>query len=146
MKVILLKNIPGTGSAGEIKEVANGHAQNYLFPKKLAVPATDKNLQKIKEQQSRKSKDAEKDLLQTEKMANRLSGLALEIKGKINDSGRLYAAISSSMVAKKLKEKGFELNKKQIILEEPIKELGDYQIRIELDHGLEAEITLSVID
>ncbi|MFA6918616.1 MAG: 50S ribosomal protein L9 [Patescibacteria group bacterium] len=146
MKIILLKNVPGTGEAGEIKEVANGHAQNYLFPRKLAVEATAKNLQKIKEQQSRKAKEAEQDLLETEKTANRLSGLALEIKGRINDSGRLYASISDSVIAKKLKEKGFEISKKQIVLPEPIKELGDYPIRIELAHGLEAEIILSVID
>ena len=146
MKVILLKNVPGTGNAGEIKEVASGHGQNYLLPKKLAILATDKNIAQMKEQENRKAKEAEYDLLETEKIANRLSGLALEIKGSINDSGRLYASVSDSMIVKKLKEKGFEINKKRIILPEPIKELGDYQIKIELDHGLEAEIVVSVID
>ena len=146
MKVILLKNVPGTGIAGEIKEVSNGHAQNYLLPKKLAIAATDKNILQMKEQEKRKAKEAEQDLLEVEKMANRLDGVALEIKGRINDSGRLYASISDAMIVKKLKEKGFEINKKSVVLPEPIKELGDYQVRIELDHGLEAEITLSVID
>lgn len=146
MKIVLLKNVPGTGNAGEIKEVANGHAQNYLFPRKLAIAATDKNLRQIKEQEKRKEKEAEKDLIEVEKLANRLDGQALEVKGRINDSGRLYAAISDVVISKKLKEKGFDINKKQIVLPEPIKELGDYRVKIELDHGLEAEITLSVID
>ena len=134
------------GNVGDIKNVADGYAKNFLMPNKLADVANNKNVTLSKHLQEKEVRDAEKDLLATEKMADRLSSMALEIKGKINESGRLYAAITKSTIAQKLKELGIDVDKKQIDLDEPIKELGDYQIKINLDHGLEAELGINVID
>ena len=80
----------------------------------------------------------------TEKIAEQLNGQAIEIISKVNEDGKLYAAITPAMIIKVLKEKGFDIKKDQIILPEPIKEVGEYPIVITLDHGLEAEITLTV--
>lgn len=146
MKVILLKKVSGLGSAGDIKEVSDGYAENFLIPQKMAKAANAKNVAIAKQAIEKKIRDAEKDLVATEKLANRLSEAVLEIKGKINDAGRLYAAVTSAVICDKLKEKGMAVDKKSIMLKEPIKELGDYRIRIVLDHGLEAEITVVVND
>lgn len=146
MKVILLKKVSGLGSAGDIKEVSDGYAENFLIPQKMAKAANAKNVAIAKQAIEKRIRDAEKDLVATEKLANRLSEAVLEIKGKINDAGRLYAAVTSAMICDKLKEKGMAVDKKSVMLKEPIKELGDYRIRIVLDHGLEAEITVVVDD
>ena len=144
MKVILLKEVKSLGLKGDIKEVADGYARNFLFPQQLAMVASEENIARVKEEQVRQAKMAEQDLILTEKIAEQLGGLILEMEGKINENGRLYAAISQAMVAKKLKEKGFDVKKGQILLTESIKELGEYPVTINLDHGLEAEITLIV--
>jgi large subunit ribosomal protein L9 len=144
MKVILLKEVKSLGLKGDIKEVADGYARNFLFPQQLAMVASEENIARVKEEQVRQAKMAEQDLILTEKIAEQLGGLILEMEGKINENGRLYAAISQAMVAKKLKEKGFDVKKGQILLAESIKELGEYPVTINLDHGLEAEITLIV--
>lgn len=146
MKVILLKNVDDLGEAGDIKEVADGYARNFLFPQKLAEIATDENIQKLKAEKEKLAKIAENDLLVTEKIAEQLEGQLIEIKLKINEEGKLYAAVSPTMIVKALKEKGFEIQKDQIDLPEPIKEMGEYPLKINLDHGLESEITLSVIE
>ena len=144
MQVILLKKIVGLGEVGDIKEVSEGYARNFLFVQNLAEPATQSNIEKLKKDQAEQVRKAEKDLLITEKIADRLNGLVIEIKSKANDAGKLYAAITPAMIVKKLKEKDFTIKKEQIILIEAIKELGEYPIAIQLNHGLEAEITIIV--
>ncbi|HLD28140.1 MAG TPA: 50S ribosomal protein L9 [Patescibacteria group bacterium] len=144
MKVILLKDVEGIGDTGEIKEVADGHARNFLLPGGLAELATPENISKVKEKKEELARIAEQDLILTEKIAEQLNGQAIEIISKVNEDGKLYAAITPAMIIKVLKEKGFDIKKDQIILPEPIKEVGEYPIVITLDHGLEAEITLTV--
>lgn len=144
--MILLKNVSGLGKASDIKEVADGYAKNYLMPNKLAAVATPKAVNLTKQLQIKKIKDAEKDLISTEKLANKLNTTVLEISGEINNYGRLYASITKSSIFEGLKEKGIIVNKEKIILPEPIKELGDYKVKINLDHGLETEICISVVE
>ena len=143
MKVIFLKNVKGWGEAGEIKEVADGYGRNFLLPNKLALLATEENIRKIKEDEEKLAKVAERDLILTEKIAEQLNGQSIEIIAKSNEEGRFYAAITGSAIVKKLKEKGFTINKNQIIIPEAIKEAGEYQATVVLDHGLEAEVSIS---
>lgn len=144
MKVILIQPVNGLGEAGAVKEVADGYGGNFLIPRELAQLATEENVSKWLKDQERKARIAEIDLALTEKIAEQLNGLVLEIVGKANEAGKLYAAVNNIMIAKKLKEMGFDLEKEQILLIEPIKEPGEYQVMVSLDHGLEAEINLTV--
>ncbi len=142
MKVILLKAVKGLGEAGDSKNVADGYARNLLFPQKLAEPATADNIAKWEAEKEKSVKLAEHDLALTEKIASQLEGMALEIQGKVNEEGRFYAAITPAAIIKKLKDKGFEIKKEQIVLPEPIKEAGEYQVLIHLSHGLEANLAI----
>lgn len=146
MKVILLQKVPSLGEMGEIKNVSDGYARNFLFPQKLAQIANEQAIKSLKEDQARRAKAAEKDLLSAEKIADGLSGLTVEIQGKASEGGKLYAAVTPAAIAKKLKERGFEIKKDQIKLAVPVKEAGEYPAVISLPHGLEAEITLIVAD
>lgn len=139
-----MKNIKTLGDAGDIKEVADGYARNFLFPQKLAEPATDSSIKKIQDQKAKQAKSAEHDLLETEKKAEKLNGVLVEVVGKSNDDGKLYAALTAAAIVKALKKKGFDINKDQVVMPEPIKELGEYQLKVVWNHGLESEITINV--
>lgn len=142
MKILILKTTPGLGKIGEVKEVAEGYARNYLFPHGLAEGASEGNIFRVKQEQEKIKKTAEQDLITTEKIAERLNGTEIEIKGKVNDAGKFYAAITTSKIVSRLKEMGFAIKKDQVILSEPIKEAGEYPVTIGLSHGLESEITI----
>src|SRR3989344_5175925 len=116
MKVILIQSVKGLGEAGAIKEVADGYGSNFLIPRGLAQLATEENISKWQKDQECRERIAERDLAVTEKIAEQLSGLALEIQGKVNEAGKLYAAVNNVMIVKKLKETGFDLKKEQIVL------------------------------
>lgn len=143
MKVILLQDVPELGEKGEVKEVAPGHARNFLIPKGLAEEATEQKVREVEAQKNKEAKVAEADLVKTEGLVQKLEGQTIEISAKASEEGTLYAAISSSRVATALKERGFEVRKDQINVGH-LKELGEHEIVINLDHGLEARITLII--
>ncbi len=143
MKVILLKEISGLGRQGDVKEVASGYARNFLFPKGLAETATDEKIKEAEEKRAKNAKDAELDLIDTQKLVKKLEGQTVEISAKASDEGTLYAAVSPVKIAKALQQKGLEVKKQQIKAEH-IKELGEHEITVELNHGLEARITLII--
>jgi large subunit ribosomal protein L9 len=144
MKVILLKSIKSLGQAGEVKNVANGYAHNFLFPQKLAEMANSENIGASKQLKQKKEKEAIKGLEEVEELVGKIDGQTIEFKEKTNEEGKLYAAITTSKIVKKLKEKGFNINKKQIAMPEPIKEMGEHSVKINLDHELEAEIAVII--
>lgn len=143
MKVILVKNVPKVGDKGEVKEVALGHARNFLIPKGLAKAATPETLAELKLDQERLAKTAEADLEYAESLANKLEGQVIEITAKASDEGTLYAAIAPAKIASALKAKGFDIGKEQLELGH-IKELGEHEVVVDLDHGLDARITLVI--
>lgn len=143
MKVILLKNIKGLGNEGDIKEVAIGYARNYLFPQKLADEATADKIKLAEERKAKKVETAKAELEKSQAMASKLEGQAFEISARASEEGTLYASLSAAKIAAVLKSKGFEV-KKENIKASHIKELGEYEIKVDLDHGLEANIVLIV--
>lgn len=145
MKVILLEDIQKLGKKFEVKEVADGYARNFLFPKGLAKPATETALKQLESEKQLITRKAEEELKQAEAAVLQIDGQEFEMSAKTDDAGKLYGAVSVVKIAKFLNDKGFEIKKNQIILPEPIKETGDYEINLELDHGLEASIKLTVI-
>lgn len=145
MKVILIQDIEKLGKTGDVKDVAAGYARNFLFPRKLAQLATQKNLREVEKIKLTNELKAKLDLEAVEKFVESLDGYELIIPSKIKGEGKLYGSISDSTIAKELKKQGFDVEKGQIKLNDPIKEVGDYEILVSFDHGLEANIKVSVI-
>lgn len=143
MQVILLQDVKGIGKADEIKEVADGYARNFLFPKHLAVQSSASAAADLMNKMKRAAKEAEKELQREQSLASRIDGLELEFKEKASDGGILYAGITAAKVAEALTKKGYPVVKDHVKLT-PIKELGSYQATIKFQHGLEAIITVIV--
>jgi large subunit ribosomal protein L9 len=146
MKVILLKDVQKLGKKGEVKDVADGFARNFLFSKKLAEPASEASLKRLAQEKEALAKKAEADLEATELLVNQLDGQEIEIQAKIDERGSLYGALTPVKIAKALKEKGFNVLKNQIKVSEPIKEAGEHEVVLEFPHGLEATIKLIVTE
>ena len=143
MKIVLQKEVKGLGKPGDIKEVANGFAQSFLIPNGLAIPATEnaiKNAEKIAAEQEETN---QQELEATHKIASDLDGKEIAIKEKAED-GKLFGSISAEAIANKLAEENIKINKNNVELAEPIKEVGEYQVKIKLDHGLEAELKVVI--
>ncbi len=146
MKVILLQDVEDLGKKYEVKEVKDGHARNFLLPNKLAKAATKQALKWLTDQKEVIEKEAEEDLKKAQELASRLDGLETTIEVKIGDEGQLFEAITNQKIADKLKEMGFDVKKSQVLLENPIKQQGEFSISINLAHNLEAEIKIIIAE
>ncbi|OIO48463.1 MAG: 50S ribosomal protein L9 [Parcubacteria group bacterium CG1_02_40_82] len=146
MKIILLRDVEKLGKKYDVKDVADGHARNFLIPQGLAKPATEVALREIETEKATAELAAELDLKKTEETVQELDGQEIEIQAKIGDDGKLFGSITPLKITKAIQEKGFDIKKNQVKLEEPIKEVGEYEITLELDHGLEAKIKIIVTE
>ena len=144
MKVILIKDVENLGGIGDVKEVADGYARNFLIPKGYAEIATKTAMEKAKKIKIKKEKQAKEDLMNVEGVAEKLEGVSVIIRAKADESGKLYASIKTGEISKELGKKGFEINKNKIVIEGSIKEVGDYEVIINLEHGLETRIGVIV--
>jgi len=144
MKVILLKDVENVGKQFEIKEVADGHARNLLIPQGLVKPATKEAVAWIETQREILTKKAEEELKGVQELASKLDDFELQIPVKVGDEGQLFEQINSQKIADRLKEVGLEVKKSQVRLEEPIKEIGEFPVKLTFDHNLEAEIKVIV--
>ena len=144
MKIILLQDVENLGKKDEVKKVADGYARNFLLPRKLAMIATKSALKQLELKKEIEAKKAEEELMKIQEIARNLDGLEIEIPVKIDENGQFYGSITALKLSKILKEKGFDITKSQIKLEKPIKEIGEYDIIIELPHGLEAKVKVIV--
>jgi len=146
MRVILLKDVENLGKKYEVKEVKNGYARNFLIPQGLAKPATETALIWLETQKEIEAKKAEEELKKIQEKATAIDGQELIIPVKMGEEGQLFESITPQKISEKLKELGFEIKKTQIDLKEPIKELGEFPIKIRLEHNLEAEIKVIVVE
>jgi len=144
MKVILQKDIENLGDAGDIKEVAAGYARNYLLPKKMVILANEKSKKAIEHQEKIVKIKKLKRKKQNETLAEKISGSDLVLNVKVGEEGKLFGSVTSIDIAKKLKEMGYEIDKRRIILAEPIKNIGEYQVEIKLDEGLTTTVNVFV--
>lgn len=146
MKVVFTQDVKNVASKGEVKDVAPGHARNFLFPRGLAKPATDSAMKEVAREKEERQKDAEADLLRTEALAAKLDGYELELKAKASPAGTLYAAVTVERVADELKRRGLGVMAHEVQLPDDasIKEAGEYEVKINLDHGLEAEMKVII--
>jgi len=146
MKVILLQNVEDLGKKYEIKDVKDGYARNFLLPEKLAKPATKEALEWLEGQKEVIAKEVEEDLKKAQELASKIDGLEVNIGVKVGEEGQMFESINSQKIVEKLKELGFEVKKSQITLEAPIKELGEFPIKLNLDHNLEVEIKVIITE
>lgn len=145
MDVILLKDVPNLGAKGEKKHVKDGYARNYLIPNGLALPYTPKNLRRFKSEfELKKSYEIKKeeDAL---KLQKELSTITLTIKRKVGKDGKLFGAITTKDIAEIIKNQKFDIDKKDILLEEPIKSKGIYDIKIKIYKDVHAVVKLWVV-
>ncbi|MBI2582869.1 50S ribosomal protein L9 [Candidatus Azambacteria bacterium] len=146
MKVILLQDIPKMGKAGDVKTVADGFARNFLFPRGMAKPATESAIKEAEQQKAAREKKAEEELQAIEALAEAVDGLELKVPVRVpeNPAGekkRAYGGVNAEMLADYLQKEGFsKIEKKNVALETPLKEVGEYPVKLEFDHGIEAEI------
>lgn len=143
MKVILLKDVESIGKEGEIKNVADGFARNFLLPGQLAIPATKSNIEESQNNIDQLKSQKEISLKDSQDIATKIDGEELVIKVKA-DGESLFGSVDKEIIAKQLKSSGVKINKSSIDLQKPIKEIGEYQIKINLNHGIEATIKVIV--
>ena len=145
MKIILLDDLPTLGRRGEVREVADGYARNYLLPRRLALVATDsniKNLVQIRTQQESLSKKAKEDALG---QARRIEALTLTFTRQASDEDRLFGSVNVSDLTQALEAEGLRVEKRRVGLEEPLKALGEYTIPIDLHPGVTAQLKVVVV-
>jgi large subunit ribosomal protein L9 len=144
MKVILLEDVEKIGKKFEVKEVKDGYARNFLIPKGLAKPATKEALIWLETQKDIEEKKAEKSLKEIQEIASSIDDQEVVIQVKVGDQDQIFESIGAQKISEKLKEAGFDIKKSQIELAEPIKELGEFPVKVKFDHNLEAEIRVIV--
>lgn len=145
MKVVLLQDVKALGKKDEIVTVNDGYARNFLLPKKLGVEATKANLDNLKLQQQNAAFQAAEQLKAAQELAGRIGSVKLEMAMKVGGSGKLFGALSSKEIADALKEQyGIDVDKKKIVLAEPIKEVGEKQVELKLHKDVTAKLALSI--
>lgn len=144
MKIVLIKTVPSIGPVGTVKDVNNGYAVNYLIPQRIAVPATNKNVERANKMIKEKTPVTAKVKVDRSKLAKALQGFTLGLNGKADKTGTLFAGITRDVIAKGLLEKGMAVKNKQVALLEPIKKAGRYQVGINVDAGMKVMITVQV--
>jgi len=144
MKVILLADVKTLGKEGDVIEVSDGHARNFLFPQNLAIAATAELIQKKAERERVEKKQTNKKIANIGETANKLDGHEIMLEEKVNDAGVLYAAVTKKVLAKVLRKDGFDVEEEMIVLNNPIKEPGEYTFKVEFSHGFESDVHLVV--
>jgi len=145
MKVIFVKDVPGSGNAGDVKEVKNGYGRNYLLPKSFALLASHDNLQRLNS--IKKAGDAQriKEEQDQNELAKLLNDMEFELSEKVNSSGKFYGSINNTMISEKIEsETERSLDRKLFVIENPIEEPGIYTIGINFPRGAECSIKIKV--
>ncbi|MDO5737686.1 MAG: 50S ribosomal protein L9 [Eubacteriales bacterium] len=142
MKVILVENVDKLGVAGDIVDVKRGYAQNYLFKQGLAMPKTPENLNIVKTRKKAFEAKAAQALADAEALAKELDQKVLEMPVKAGEGERLYGAITVGDIAQKIREEGFEVEKRLIKLGEPIKTLGEHKVELRLHPQVKTEVII----
>ena len=146
MRVVLLQDVEKVGKKFEVKEVAQGYARNFLFARNLAKPATSKVLEWLEMQKKLFEQKAEEELKSIQELASSLDDLEVPLAVKVGEEGQLFESINAQKIAERLKELGYEVRKNQIKLQEPLKETGEFPVKIVFEHNLEAEIRVIVTE
>ena len=145
MRVVFLEDVPGVAQGGDIKEVKNGFARNYLIPKNLATPATHNAVQRVSRLQNQAQVSRVKRLEDMRELAAEFNGAQVSVEMRAGSSGRLYGSVTNAIIAERLAElTEKEIDRRSVDLEEPIRELGAYDLTVKLHPEVEAGISVLV--
>jgi len=144
MEVILSQDVQALGKLGEVVKVKNGYARNFLIPRKLAFVATPANLKRIEQQEKKQRVQHEQEKQEAKVLAEKLSKASCTLSVEVNDLDKLYGAISETDIASALEIEGFTVDKKKIVVEKPIEELGIFEVGVNLHPEVTAKIRLWV--
>lgn len=145
MEVILTENVSGLGREGDIVKVSDGYARNFLIPKQLAVEAIEKNRRLLEHKSRQKINQDARQRKEAEKLASELANLSCTIPMRAGETDRLFGSVTAMDIAKALKEQGFEVDRRKIELNEPIKELGAFTVPIRIHADVVANVRVLVI-
>jgi large subunit ribosomal protein L9 len=145
MKVILRKEMEKLGPVGTVVDVKDGYARNFLIPKGIAYPASEGSMRALAEEKKQAEQRLVKEQRAGEKLAGELEKVSITLQMKVGEEDKLFGSVTGQMIADALKEKGFEIDKRQIDLEEPVKALGIYTVNIKLAHGVTGKVKVWVV-
>lgn len=144
MRVVLLKDVPGVGRRGEVKDVADGHALNYLFPRRLATDASAGQLKRVADARATDKAKKDREHRDAEGIAQRIAATPLAFKLKVGPQGKAFGSVTDRDIAEALKKKGFDIPREQIHLEEPLRSTGVHAVEIRLLSDVRARVTVAV--
>jgi large subunit ribosomal protein L9 len=145
MEVILREHVDNLGKRGEIVKVADGYARNYLLPRKLALPATDGNRRHVERERKIVEAREANEKGQAEAMAARLGAVDITIARRVGETDQLYGSVTSADIVDYLKVKGFEVDRRKLILPEPIKAIGDHEVPLKLHREVTVPLKVHVV-
>jgi large subunit ribosomal protein L9 len=143
-EVILREDVPHLGGTGDIVRVRPGFARNFLYPRGLAIEANRKNVRALEHQQRIIAVKAARDRKSAEDIATRLEGLSLTVTARAGDEGRLFGSVTNLDIERLLTAKGFPVDRRRILLEEPIKQLGTYPVVVQVSRGVRATVQVLI--
>ncbi|MEI7999493.1 MAG: 50S ribosomal protein L9 [Candidatus Omnitrophota bacterium] len=144
MDIILNENIEKLGKVGEIKKVKNGYARNYLIPRSMAVIATDNNIRRMEKEKAKRLAVYEQQRQEAQKRADELAKVSITVAVEVNDQEKLYGAVTEGEILKALEAEGQKIDKKSLVIEKPIEELGIFEVGVKLHPEVTAKIRLWV--
>lgn len=145
MKVFLIKDVPGVGKTNQVVEVADGYARNYLLPRKMGIRATEGQIKAAQQYSENRARRAEREHARAQKMADTLEQTAITFKAKAGETGRLYGSITSADIAERLTNViGEEFDKRWLLLERSIRDVGKHEIDLKLEGGVRGHVTVIV--
>lgn len=144
MEVILSQQVEKLGRAGDVVRVKEGYARNFLLPRNLALPATKANLARIERRKAKAAAESENLRKQSEEMAEKLGKVSCTITVEVNDQEKLYGSVSEADIAKALADEGFSIDKKDILLDAPIQDLGIFEVNVKLHPEIQAKVRVWV--
>jgi large subunit ribosomal protein L9 len=145
MKVILVEDVEGLGRGGEILDVKDGYGRNFLLPRKLALKATKSNLKIVEQKKRIYETQRIKEKQEAEELARKIAELSLTIVKKVGESDTLYGSVTTGEIVDALKNEGFEIDKRKIEMEEPIKTLGMFIVKVKLYPEVVADLKVWVV-
>ncbi len=145
MKVILRKDAEKLGKVGDVITVKDGYARNYLIPRDIAYAATESNVRALDEEKKQQARRLDKEKKSSEVLAGNLEKTSVTIKMKVGEDDKLFGSVTSQMIADALKEKGIELDKRQIELEDTLKSLGIFDVNVKLPGGVTGKVKVWIV-
>ena len=147
MKVVLLQDVKAQGKKGQIIDVSEGYARNFLFPKKLAIVADAKAINDVKNKESSRQHKLEVEKSQAKELGDKISQVSLKISAEAGNDGRFYGAVTAKDISEALKaQTGIDIDKRKIVLDAPIKAFGTYKLDVKLYPEVTAKLSVSVVE